>query len=162
MKLVEANRGRILRLCRVYAWNASDQEDLYQVILVQIWRSLPGLRDNAVVNTWLYRVALNTAISFVRKQKPGRNAIAMEETHLREWERSQIQSDAVAGQARLDRLYEALDKLSKVEKALVTLHLEDLSYEEIGAVLGLDASHVGVTLHRAKKKLSNLMTEEPA
>jgi RNA polymerase sigma-70 factor (ECF subfamily) len=68
LELVNENRNRILRVCRVYAWNSADQEDLYQEILFQIWRSLPVLKEKQFANTWLYRVAINTAISFVRKR----------------------------------------------------------------------------------------------
>src|SRR6185295_5389784 len=66
--MINGNRPRILRVCRVYSWNSADQDDLYQEILFQIWRGLPALRENQFANTWLYRVAINTAISFVRKR----------------------------------------------------------------------------------------------
>ncbi len=65
LKLVSENRDRILRVCRVYAWNSPDQDDLYQEILLQVWRGLPGLKEDQFANTWLYRVAINTAMSFV-------------------------------------------------------------------------------------------------
>src|SRR5258708_19693049 len=68
LELVNENRNRILRVCRVYAWNSADQDDLYQEILFQIWRGLPALKEKQFANTWLYRVAINTAISFVRKR----------------------------------------------------------------------------------------------
>src|SRR5215475_9517981 len=68
LELVNENRNRILRVCRVYAWNSADQDDLYQEILFQIWRGLPALREAQFARTWLYRVALNTAMSFVRKR----------------------------------------------------------------------------------------------
>ena len=67
-ELVNENRGRILRVCRAYAWNSADQDDLYQEIVLQVWRGLPGLKDRQFADTWLYRVALNTAMSFVRKR----------------------------------------------------------------------------------------------
>ena len=68
LALVNENRNKILRICRVYAWNSADQDDLYQEILFQIWRGLPDLKEKQFANTWLYRVAINTAISFVRKR----------------------------------------------------------------------------------------------
>src|SRR4029077_8843266 len=68
LELVTENRNRILRVCRVYAWNAADQDDLYQEILLQIWRGLPTLKERQFASTWLYRVAINTAISFARKR----------------------------------------------------------------------------------------------
>src|SRR5687768_5864936 len=71
LELVNENRSRILRVCRVYAWNSADQDDLYQEILFQIWRGLPTLKEKQFASTWLYRVALNTAMSFARKRAAG-------------------------------------------------------------------------------------------
>src|SRR5579872_4397948 len=68
LELMAENRNRIRRVCRVYAWNSADQDDLYQEILFEIWRGLPALKQNQFANTWLYRVAINTAISFARKR----------------------------------------------------------------------------------------------
>jgi len=161
LALVNQNRPRILKVCRVYAWNREDQDDLYQEVLLQIWRSLPSLKEAAHADTWLYRVALNTAISFLRKRAAARHAFTFSFDH------EQIRRVADAQQparqedsARLAALYEAIAKLDEVEKALITLFLEDFSYEQIADVLGLSASHAGVMLHRVKKKLAALTREE--
>jgi len=160
LALIDGNRQRILRLCRVYAWTVQDQEDLYQEVLFQIWRALPGLQVAAHANTWLYRVALNTAISHVRKQKTGsRQDVPVGQEQIHELiERQQTASPPQNPQ--IERLYEAIAKLDKVERGLIALFLEDLSYEEMAEVMGLSASHVGVMLHRAKKKLTQSMQEE--
>src|SRR5580704_10214456 len=68
LELVNENRPKILKICRVYAWNREDQDDLYQEILFQIWRGLPNLKEEAYASTWLYRIALNASMSFVRKK----------------------------------------------------------------------------------------------
>ena len=159
LKLIEENRLKILKICRVYAWNPSDRDDLYQEILFQIWRALPGLKENAYAGTWLYRVALNTSISFVRKHA-GRNRRATPwgpDDLTRRIESAQ--QPELADDGRVARLYEAIAQLNEAEKALLILFLEDLSYEQIADTLGLSANHVGVALHRAKKKLSVLMKE---
>lgn len=159
LKLVEENRPTILKICRAYEWNPADRDDLYQEILFQIWRALPGLKDAAYAGTWLYRVALNTSISFVRKQA-ARNSRATPcgpDDLARRME--SVQDPDESDDGRLSRLYEAIAQLNVTEKAVITLFLEDLSYEQIAEVLGLGASNVGVMLHRAKKKLSTLMKE---
>ena len=159
LRLIEENQGKILKICRAYAWNPSDRDDLYQEILFQIWRALPGLKEGAYAGTWLYRVALNTSISFIRKHA-GRNSRATPcgpGDIARHIESAQEPDESDDG--RLARLYGAIAQLSETEKALVVLFLEDLSYEEIADALGLSANHVGVALHRAKKKLSVLMKE---
>jgi RNA polymerase sigma-70 factor (ECF subfamily) len=160
LELVNENRNKILRVCRVYAWNSTDQDDLYQEILFQIWRGLPALKENQFANTWLYRVAINTAISFVRKRASfaGR-VVHFEHADLtRTIESRQTTEDNTND--RIADLYTAIYKLDPLEKALVTLFLDDLSYEQIAEATGISANHVGVMLHRAKKKLSGLMMEE--
>ena len=159
LKLVADNRLKLLKICSVYAWGRADQEDLYQEILFQIWRALPKLREAAHADTWLYRIALNTAISFVRKDKAQRSRMAPggEAAVLEMAEGAGRDSE----EERFSELARAIAQLNETEKAVITLFLEDLSYEEMAAVLGVTESNVGVMLHRAKKKLSTLMKEVP-
>ena len=160
LELVNENRNRILRVCRVYAWNSADQDDLYQEILFQIWRGLPGLKEKQFANTWLYRVSINTAISFVRKRTSGSNRVLhFEHADLTRMIESRQTTEENADD-RIATLYTAIYKLDPLEKALVTLFLEDLTYEQIAEATGISANNVGVMLHRAKKKLSCLMKEE--
>lgn len=156
------NQNRILRVCRVYAWNSADQDDLYQEILSQIWRGLPGLKVEKFANTWLYRVAINCAMSFVRKRASrSERVVHFEPADLTR----AIESRQTIEENKDDRianLYTAIYKLDAIEKALVTLFLEDFTYEQIAEATGINANHVGVMLHRAKKKLSALMKEAPS
>ncbi|MCL4179707.1 MAG: RNA polymerase sigma factor [Verrucomicrobia bacterium] len=159
LDLISGNRPRILKVCRVYAWNVADRDDLYQEILFQIWRALPGLKQDIHANTWLYRIAINTSISFVRKRAArGGPAVPLDHEQLTHHIESRQTHDDGA-EEQLARLYDAIAQLNEVEKALVTLFLEDCSYEQMAEVLGLGASNVGVMLHRAKRKLSTLMKE---
>jgi RNA polymerase sigma-70 factor (ECF subfamily) len=135
---------------------------LYQEILFQIWRALPGLKEKQFANTWLYRVAINTAISFARK----RTSVAGRVVHFEHADLTRtIESRQATEENTDDRiadLYTAIYKLDPLEKALVTLFLEDFTYEQMAEATGISANHVGVMLHRAKKKLSGLMMEEAA
>jgi RNA polymerase sigma-70 factor (ECF subfamily) len=147
-------------VCRVYAWNAADHDDLYQEILFQIWRGLPGLKEEQYANTWLYRVAINTAISFVRKRASRLDRVVhFEHADLTRTIEAQQTTDE-GPDDRIADLYTAIYKLGPLEKALVTLFLEDFTYQQMAEITGINASHVGVMLHRARKKLSSLMNEE--
>src|SRR5262245_8924526 len=158
--MVNENRDRILRICRVYSWNPADQDDLYQEILFQIWRGLPALKEKQFADTWLYRVAINTSISFVRKRASRFDRVVhFEHADLTRTIESQ-QATEESTDDRIASLYSAIYKLDPLEKALVTLFLEDFTYEQIAEATGITANNVGVMLHRAKKKLSVLMTEE--
>jgi RNA polymerase sigma-70 factor (ECF subfamily) len=157
LELVNENRNRILKVCRVYAWNSADQDDLYQEILFQIWGSLPALKEKQFANTWLYRVAINTAISFVRKRASRTDrVIYVEHADLTRTIESR-QTTEENSDDRIANLYTAIFKLDPLEKALITLFLEDLTYEQMAEVTGITANNVGVMLHRARKKLSSLM-----
>ena len=161
LELVNENRNRILRVCRVYSWNSADQDDLYQEILFQIWRGLPALKVKQFANTWLYRVAINTAISFVRKRASSSDRVVhFEHADLTRTIESRQTTEEKADD-RIADLYSAIYKLDPLEKAIVTLFLEDFTYEQMAEATGITANNVGVMLHRAKKKLSGLMTEPP-
>jgi RNA polymerase sigma-70 factor (ECF subfamily) len=139
----------------------TDQDDLYQEILFQIWRALPNLRDGQFANTWLYRVALNTAFGFVRKDKSRRARVAVcDDAKLHRIPEELSANDSHKSE-RLAQMFQGISQLDGLEKAAITLFLEDLSYADIAAVMGITESNVGVILHRAKKKLSTLMKEAP-
>jgi RNA polymerase sigma-70 factor, ECF subfamily len=159
LEMVNENQNKILRVCRVYTWNSADQDDLYQEILFQIWRGLPALKEKRFANTWIYRVAINTAISFVRKRGVRSDRVVyVGHADLRRTIESQ-QTTGESSDERMANLYNAIFRLDPVEKALITLFLEDLTYEQMAEVSGMSANNVGVMLHRAKKKLSGLMKD---
>ena len=159
LKLIEANRQRILRVCRVYCANRQDAEDLYQEILFQIWRGLPNLKQKEYADTWVYRVALNAAISFTRKDKPHRRIIPTAQDQLIEWSDERQAAQGSDAAVDLQFLYDAIAKLNVYERAIITLHLEEMSYAQIAEVMGMNANQVGVMLHRTKNKLAEVMSE---
>ena len=130
-------------------------------MLFQIWRALPNLREEAHADTWLYRIALNTAISFVRKNKSLRSRLVSGiDQRIHDVPDTNSHGDLHA-EEKFSQLSQAIAQLNATEKAVITLFLEDLSYERMAAVLGVTENNIGVMLHRAKKKLSILMKEAP-
>lgn len=161
LDLVRDNDARVWRICRVYARVAHQQEDLYQDILVQLWRSLPSFRGGSKASTWLYRVALNTALGFQRRQGVRKETPLAESHELHADHRPGPDQRMEAAQRR-DRLHAAIDRLDDLDKALVTLHLEERSYAEMAEILGISEGNVGVKLHRIRKRLASLLEEKPA
>ena len=158
LRLIDANRLKILKICRVYAWSQPDRDDLYQETLFQLWRALPNLREEAHADTWLYRIVLNTAISFVRKDTSRRSRLVSGiDQSLHDIPDTQPHRDPA--EEKSSQLSSAIAQLSETEKAVITLFLEDLTYEQMASVLGVTENNLGVMLHRAKKKLSNIMKE---
>jgi RNA polymerase sigma-70 factor (ECF subfamily) len=156
---VRQHGGLILRVARAYAGTEEDRQDLAQEILLQLWNSLPRFEGRARESTWIYRVALNTALAWRRADSRRRQRF----TPLIEVE--DIPASEAEGRARLDneevlvRLYAAIRALPRVDAALVMLHLDGLSYRETAEVLGISEGHVGVKLTRARKALAELMRE---
>ena len=157
--LVE-HRGTVLKVARAYTLTAEDAQDLVQEILLQVWRSLPQFQGHASATTWCYRVALNTALAWHRKERR-RHA---RQRPLLDGETLPVSGDIAQDRARRDlveRLYGAIRRLPGTEAALVLLHLDGLSYRQMAEVLGISEGNVGVKLNRVKKALGELMKEEP-
>ena len=152
--------GAILKVARAYTLTAEDCQDLVQEILLQVWRSLPQFQGRAGASTWLYRVALNTALGWHRKEHRRK---VRQRPILEVEDRSAAGLDGARQAARrelVERLYAAIRQLPKTEAALVLFYLDDLSYRQMAEVLGISESNVGVKLNRAKKALARLMSEE--
>ena len=130
-------------------------------MLFQVWRALPNLREGTHAGTWLYRIALNTAISFVRKDKSRRSRFVVGDKETLHNVPQGAYGDDANPDEKFSQLRQAIAQLNATEKAVITLFLEDLSYEQMATILGVTESNVGVMLHRAKKKLSTLMKEAP-
>jgi RNA polymerase sigma-70 factor (ECF subfamily) len=154
------HRGAVLKVARAYTITAEDGQDLAQEILLQVWRSLPQFRGQASATTWCYRVALNTALAWHRKE---RHRLARQRPLL-DGESLSASGDISLETARRDlveRLYAAIRRLPRAETALVLLHLDGLSYRQMAEVLGISEGNVGVKLNRAKKALGELLKEDP-
>jgi RNA polymerase sigma-70 factor (ECF subfamily) len=137
----------------VYCWNAKDKEDLFQEIVVQLWRAWPAFRGDAKFSTWMYRIALNTAISGLRRQK--NNMVFVEPEKLPS-EISDV-SDAAEKEEQLSQMYTAIRELSELERAIVMLYLDDKSYDEMEDILGVNQNNLRVKMNRIKEKLRKLI-----
>lgn len=146
--IFEKHKGIIYKVSMLYTQTREDQEDLFQDICFQICRSYSSFHEKAKISTWIYRVALNTAISRIRKdRKKSSEEIFYENIH-----NSQNRNDP--GQSQSYLLFQAISKLNRIDKALMMLWLEEKSYDEIGEILGISKSNVSVKLVRIKKGLS--------
>jgi len=149
-KHIKENELLIYKVCRMYAFTAADREDLFQEIVIQLWNAYPKFRSESKFSTWLYRVALNTAITGLRKK----------ENFIESWEPAQLPeqtSEQNAGREEdLRQLHKAIAQLSRVEKAIVMLYMEDRTYEEMEEILGMSNGNLRVKMNRIKEKLRQL------
>jgi RNA polymerase sigma-70 factor, ECF subfamily len=152
LDLIDQHQKVIHNVCRMYTDTIDDHQDLFQEILVQLWKGYGNFKGKAKVTTWMYRVSLYTAISYIKKVMNLRNAKPDLDTGL-SYEQPLIESDT-------DLLQAAIEQLDEGDRAIVLLHLDEKSYKEMANILGITESNVGVRLNRIKKKLKSLLISE--
>lgn len=141
-------------MCRAYATEASDADDIFQEVLLQIWKALPSFRQQAALSTWVYRICLNVCL---RQQYNSRKAKKHLTTLDERFEAAMPAPDQNDRQQKIDQLHACIRKLPESERAIVALFLEDMSYREIGQITGLTENHVAVKVKRIKGKLFNCL-----
>jgi len=157
-KLIGEQKDRILSVCRYFTKNQADQQDLLQEIMINTWNGLDSFRGESQAGTWMYRIALNTALGFAGKTKRRMQiGISLCETnlhHLAEDYNNSIKEKL------LTEMENQINQLSVVDKILITLMLEELSYREIAEIVGITEPNVRVKIHRIKNLLRNNMKGE--
>ena len=143
----------IYKVCYVYATPYASLGDLYQEVVINLWKAFPKFRKECKLSTWIYRIALNTCISFMRKEKNLPEIISLTQSFDRMEEDDETQ-------AMLRQLYRMIDRLGQLEKSIVLLYLEEKSYEEIAEITGLTVTNVATRLSRIKDKLRKMNKEE--
>ncbi len=150
-----AHKGLFFKVVRAYAFTPHDQEDLFQEIATQVWRSVPSFRGEAAVTTWIYRVALNAAIAWTQKERKHRDG----KQSLDGVEPAILESSA-ATDPRVEWLYAQIRQLNEVDRSLTLLMLDGFSYKEMAAMLGITENYVGVKISRIKEHLTSKSKEE--
>jgi RNA polymerase sigma-70 factor (ECF subfamily) len=160
MRCLVEHGGIVLKVARAYTFNLDDCQDLVQEILLQAWRSMPNFRRECGTSTWFYRVAFNTSLGWVRKERRRRTSqkpiFALDNVTAAGPDGAQQAAEREA----VERLYAAIRRLPKTDAALVLLYLDDFTYRQMADVLGISEGNVGVKLNRAKKALAQLMKDE--
>ncbi len=155
LQTIEQNKGMLFKICKIYQDNPEDQDDLLQEITLQLWVVFDSFRGESKITSWMYRVALNTAIVFFKKEKrrPDNEQLPYN------FDRPQDPATNNEKEEQLALFYKAIQQLDKVEKALIFLYMENRPYEEIAASLGITQVNMRVRLNRVKNKLKELIKE---
>lgn len=155
LKLFQDNQGIIYKICYLYGKTEVDKQDLFQEISIQLWKAFPTYKGTAKFTTWMYRVALNTAITFFRKGKKKRQEVELNPALTSGLVYTEFDDET---ERKLKRMYAAITELSTVEKALVFLYLEGKPYTEISDTLGISSVNARVKMNRIKNKLREMLT----
>ena len=148
------SQGILHKICRMYCDDDEDRKDLFQEIMIHLWKSYPSFRGEAKFSTWMYQVSFNVAIQHLRMRKRRPQHEAIEAQHVPHEEPITGPSDLEIKKQELDK---AIRKLNPVDAAIILLYLEEKSQVEIGEIIGITANHVGVKVSRIKLKLKKLL-----
>ena len=148
-RLVREHKNTIYTVCYMFSQDEDEVNDLFQETLINMWKGIDGFREESKISTWIYRVALNTCLLQERKKKKEVQTVPLS-MDINFFE----DNDANSSQVR--QLHERIGKLGLVDRAIVMMWLEDMSYDEIGAVMGISAQNVGVKLFRIKEQLKKI------
>lgn len=156
LHIISKNQGIIHKVCNIYCDNEDDRNDLMQEILAQLWKSYSTFRNESKFSTWMYRVALNTAITFFKKniRLPRQTSLTDSNLQIAYEEYTPETEENI----RILRL--AVARLTGIEKSIILLFLENKSYEEIAEITGITQNYVRVKMNRIKKKLKTMMSSE--
>lgn len=150
IEMIRQNEGVIYKVASFYTDNDHPIGDLYQEVVLNLWKAFPSFRGESKHSTWIYRIALNTCISFYRRNK--RNITYVDIA-------IDIPEDAESNE-EIQELYRLINRLGKIERALVLLYLDDKSYKEIAEITGLTVTNVATKLSRIKDKLRDMSNQE--
>lgn len=153
LRNITINQGIIHKVTRIYCDNVDDRKDLFQEILIQLWKSYASFREQSKFSTWMYRVAINTAITAFKKGNRQRSP-ALFVREIPSIADDQYDEEL---EENLNLLHTAIEQLTGIEKSIVLLYLEDKSYEEIAEITGITQNYVRVKMNRIKKKLESLI-----
>ncbi|MHA7608307.1 RNA polymerase sigma factor [Elizabethkingia meningoseptica] len=152
-KLVKENQGLIIKVARMYTNTPDDQQDLFQEIVLQLWRSYDTFKGNSKISTWMYRVALNTAITLFRKTTRTIKTDELADFH------QPIDDENDENQQQIALLYKVIKMLGDIDRAIVMMYLDDVPYKDIAENIGITEVNARVKMNRLKKNLKDLMTQ---
>jgi len=156
LEILERYKSIIFKICNAFCRNSCNRKDLEQEIVYQIFRSLKNYQGSAKLSTWIYRVALNTAISFSREEKKHRkNKVELNEMMIAH---AESPYDTEIHQ-KIEKLFHLINELDELNRAVVILYLDRLKYKEIAAILGITETNVATKINRVKKILKKRFTD---
>ena len=152
-RTVREHKGTIYTVCYMFSKDEEEVADLFQDILVNLWKGFAKFRGESSVRTWIYRVSLNTCISAERKKKRKGETVPLDMD-------INLFDDSVEDLKQIRMLQNRISRLGPFDRAIVLLWLENLSYDEIGAIVGITVKNVSVRLFRIKEQLRNMSDEK--
>lgn len=157
LSALEENQEKLFRICSIYSEDDEDAKDLFQEVLVHVWRSMSTFKGDSAIGTWMFRIALNVCLRFKSKHtKNQKRFIRLDSITIANFGSAENNEQEIE---KLNSLRKCVKILNESDKAIVALYLEGLAYREISSVLGLSENHIAVKIKRIKSKLLNCINE---
>lgn len=159
-QIISENQDMIFRLCCSYVMDTDLRKDLFQNILIRIWKGLNSFEHRSSIKTWIYRISVNTSIDFLRKhEKDNQASKSIDLNNIELIDKStNLEEDLIISE-KTQFIYKCINQLSFIEKTIITLYLEDLSYKEISEIVGISEKNVGVRLTRIKNNINKCLKD---
>ena len=160
-KVFDENKDKIYRICCYYVLNEEDRKDLFQEVLTHIYRGLHTFKAKSTLSTWIYRVTVNSCLGYLNKEKRRKRLYSALSIYnnAQTNDNTQIEKMLVKKE-KIQHLYESINRLSFINRSIISLVLEDVSHKEIAEVLGISEENIRVKIHRIKKTLGKIMNGE--
>ena len=156
------NKDSMYRICFAYKRDPDERQDLYQEIVINIWKNLGKFEGRSMISTWIYRIAVNTSLMHIKKEsRRNRDTTELNESIISNTADniSETEEKIETGK-NIEKLYSSINELPSMDRVIISMVLEELSYKEIAEVTGLTVNNIGVRINRIKKELSRLMEEK--
>lgn len=155
LRRIETHKGILFKVSKMYMDNRDDQDDLFQEIVCQLWKAYDTFKGESQFSTWMYRVAINISIVFLKKEKRKIDKYEIASENIKEEE-----SDGHIKEQQIEHFYKAVQRLDKIDKAIIFYQLEGFSHREIAENLGISEGNARVKLNRAKEKLKEIIKQQ--
>ena len=152
-ELLYQNQGIVHKICNLYFNNRTDKEDYKQELIIQLWKAFPSFNNQSKFSTWMYRVCFNAAIDIFRKEKTEPKLVKFDNHNFGAISESNFEKSD-----NQEKLYQAINRLSNIDKAIITLYLDEFSYKDIAEIMGISESNTGVKINRIKSLILKYFT----
>lgn len=157
LNMLEKHIGIIIKISRVYAKVEQDREDLINDITLELWKSFKNFKGDSKISTWIYRVALNISMNYKRNRKNASLFYSINDFKKEDIQPWLIEHD---NSPELEVLYDCIDELEEINKAIILLYLDGNAHEEIAEIIGISKTNVGTRIGRIKDQIRNLVTQK--
>ncbi|MBN8583912.1 MAG: RNA polymerase sigma factor [Ignavibacteria bacterium] len=156
-EVLSQNKDRIYRICCAYERDPDERNDLYQEIMINIWKSLDKFEGRSLISTWIYRIAVNTSLLHVKRSARKKQMHTADDVETLNIPETDSTEEKIRTGTEIEKLFECINRLKEVDRLIISMVLDDLSYKEIAEVTGMTTSNVGVKINRIKKELAKMM-----